>query len=127
MTRILLSLACSLGLLGCGGAGSSTQAPSAPTVKWAQPSYTIGGGSTWDQLATVNVTNAPPVLAINLVDVDAAIPGGPTHTNNSVFNGSNGVVNVPFYRGTATGTWRYRADLKVGSNTYSDTVTIVVQ
>jgi hypothetical protein len=118
---------CALALLvGCAGGGSSSS-PVAPAVHWAQASYTMGGTSTWNQMGSVNVTNAPPVLAINLVDVDAAIPGGPTHTNNSVFNGSNGVVNIPFYRGTATGTWRFRAELVVGATTYSDTVSIVVQ
>lgn len=115
-------------LVSCsGGGGSSTPATPAPTVHWAQVSYTMGGTSTWNQQATVNVTNAPPVLAVNLVDVDSGIPGGPTHTNSSVFNGSNGVVNIPFYKGTATGTWRFRADLIVGTTTYSDTVSIVVQ
>ena len=119
-------------LLGCaGGGGSSTPAKTPALVKWAQPSYTMGTGSTFTGLATVNVTAGsdplPGTLGINIVDLDTAIPGGPTHTNSSVFTGSNGVVNVPFYTGTVKGTWRFRADLVIGTTTSSDTVTFIVQ
>lgn len=128
MKRLLLAFPL-VGLLGCSGGGgsSSPPAPAAATVKWAQPTYIFGGTSTWTGLATVNVTGGPPTLGVNLVDLDVATPGGPTHTNSSVFTGSNGTVTVPFYPGVAKGTWRFRADLVIGGVTTSDTVNVVVQ